>query len=122
MICCVQNIKIGVPQGSCLGPLLFLICINDLPKIVNNSSAFMYADDISLSFMNDNLVRLNKALNTDLKSLDKWLKGNKLSLNVAKTKSTVISTKPKHAALKHQADQLCLSIRNNPLSSGLYYC
>ena len=75
----------------------------------------MYTDDTSLSRMNDNLVRLNGALSTDLKSLDKWLKGSKLSLNVAKTKSMVISTKPKHAALKHQADQLCLNIPNNPL-------
>ena len=54
----------------------------------------MYADDTSLSFMNDNLVRLNEALNTDLNFLDKWLKGNKLSLYVAKRKSMVISTKP----------------------------
>ena len=75
----------------------------------------MYSDDTSLSFMNDNLARVNEALNTDLKFLDNWLKGNRQSLNIAKTKSMVISTKPKHAAVKHQTDQLCLSIRNNPL-------
>ena len=106
---------VGVVYVDLKKALLFLIYINDLPKVVNNASVFMYADDTSLSCMNDNLFRLNEALNTDLKSLDKWLKGNKLSLNVAKTKSMVISTKPKHAALKHQEDQLCLSIHNNPL-------
>ena len=111
----IHNIKVGAPQGSCLGPLLFLIYINDLPKIVNNASVFMYADDTNLSFMNDNLVRLNEVLKTDLNSLDKWLKGSRLSLNIAKTKSMVISTNPKHSALKHQTDQLCLDIRNNPL-------
>ena len=67
----IQNIKVGVPQGSCRGTLLFLIYIIDLPKIVNTASVFMYADDTSWSCMNDNLVRLNEALNTDLKSLDK---------------------------------------------------
>ena len=72
----------------------------------------MYADDTSSSYMNSNLVGLNEALNADLESLDK---GNRLSLNDAKTKSMIISTKPKHAALKHQTDQLCLSIRNKPL-------
>ena len=51
-----------------------------------------------MNFISDKLVRLNEALNTDLKSLDKWLKGNRLSMNVAKTKSMIISTKPKHTA------------------------
>ena len=111
----IQNIKVGVPQGSCLGPFLCLIYINGLPKFVNNASVFLYADDTSLSFMNDNLVRLNEALNSNLESLDKWLKGNKLSLNVAKTKSIIISKKPKHVALKNQTGRLYLNIPNNPL-------
>ena len=60
----------------------------------------MYAHDTSLSFKADNISRLSEALNEDLEALDNWLKGNKLSLNVAKTQSMVISTKQKHAALK----------------------
>ena len=82
----IQNIKVGAPQGSCRDPLLFLIYINYLHKIVSNATVFMYAEDNSLSFINENLVRLNEALNTDLKSLDTGLKGNRLSLNVPKTK------------------------------------
>ena len=75
----------------------------------------MYVDDTSLSFMNDNLVQPNEALNTGIESLDEWLKGNRLSLNVTKTKSMAISTKPKYAALRHQTEHLCLIIRDNTL-------
>ena len=87
----IQNIE--VRQGSCLDPLLFLICINDLPKFVQKASVYMYADDTSLSFKADNISRLSEALNEDIETLDNWLKGDELPLNVAKTQSMVISTK-----------------------------
>ena len=50
----IEGIKIGVPQGSCLVPLLFLICINDLARAVNNSKVSMFADDTSLSHQSNN--------------------------------------------------------------------
>ena len=75
----------------------------------------MYADDTSLSYQNHRIHQLNMALNQDLKVLDKWLRGNKLSLNVAKTQSMVISTKHKLAVLKSQTEQLNLHIHNKDL-------
>ena len=78
----VQNdINVGAPQGSCLGPLLFLVYTNDPP-------CSMYADDTSIYHSFKDIAQLNAVLNEELRRLDRWLKGNKLSLNVAKTRST----------------------------------
>ena len=111
----IGDIEIGVPQGSCLGPLLFLVYINDLPQAVQDSTVSMYADDTNLCYQFHDLTRLNKAINSDLKKLDTWLQGNKLSLNVAKTHSMLISTKQKHNSLKSQNKDLDLKIRDNDL-------
>ena len=88
----IESINIGVPQGSCLGPLLFLVCINDLPRAVKNSTTSMYADDTSLRFKSKDIFRLDEALKEDLLRLDAWLISNKLSLNVAKTQSLLVSS------------------------------
>ena len=106
----IQNISIGVPQGSCLGPLLSLIYIYDLPYSVNNSKVSMYADGTSLALQSDKISQLTEALNDDLKNLHLWLTGNKLPLNVGKTKSLVISTRHRKAAMKDQAVTLALDI------------
>ena len=109
------DIEVGVPQGSCLGPLLSLVYINDLPQAVLDSNVSMYADDTSLCYQSHDLTRLNEAINSDLRKLDTWLQGNKLSLNVAKTHSMLISTKQKHNILKGQNEDLQLKIRDNEL-------
>ena len=88
-----------MPQCSCLGPVLFLVYISDLPRAVKNSTTFMHADDTSLYFKSRDLSQLNEALNEDLARLDAWLISNKLSLNVAKTQSMLASTKAERKAL-----------------------
>ena len=93
-----MEINVGVPQGSCLGPLLFLIYMNDLPLAVQKTNVSMYADDTSLCHQSHDITELNVAINNDLAHVEKWLKGNKHSLNIMKTLShaLLISTKPKH--------------------------
>ena len=71
----VGDIKVGVPQASCLGPLLFLVYINDLPQAVQGSSVTMYADDTSLCHQSHDLTQLNEAINSDLTKLETWLQG-----------------------------------------------
>ena len=94
----VGQLEVGVPQGSCLGPLLFLIYISDLPNTIQGKVS-MYPDDTSLCHMSNDISKLESAINEDLQLLDNWLKGNKLSLKVAKTKSTLICIKSRQKFL-----------------------
>ena len=91
----LENIEVGVPQGSCLGPLLFLIYTSDLQSAVWGSTVSVYADDTSLCHQAMNVTQLNETVNIDLAILDTWLQDNKLSLNVAKTQSLLSTTKHK---------------------------
>ena len=111
----ISKIDIGLPQGSCLRPLLFLIYINDLPLSVPVSTTHMFADDTSLCHMSKNNSQLNDQINGDLKFLNSWLKGNKLSLNVQKTNSMLICTKPKCKTLIDSNLKLDLTIEGNEL-------
>ena len=84
-------IKTGVPQGSVLGPLLFLIYINDLPLVSNVFDMLMYADDTTL-YCNIKQDIGEEVINAELLKLWEWLSANKLSLNIAKTKYMVFHT------------------------------
>ena len=72
----LDDINCRAPQGSCLGPLLFLICISDLSFSLHSSQVTMYANDITLSHSSKNIVDLSENLNRDLCNLKQWLRGN----------------------------------------------
>ena len=92
----VKNITTGVPQGSILGPLLFLLYINDLNNCIKHATTYHFADDTNLLEINSSLKKLNKNINSDLSSLVKWLRANKISLNANKTELVIFKSKHKN--------------------------
>ena len=94
----ITDIRCGVPQGSILGPLFFSICINDLKNASNKCKFLMYADDTTIYFNIEdfNTNNLEAEINKELEQVNTWLKVNKLSLNVGKTKMMIFHRKKKH--------------------------
>ena len=92
----ISNISWGVPQGSILGSLLFLIYLNGLPVAVK-CDLFLYANDTWLVFQSKNVKYIEKQLNEDFANICDWFVDNKLSIHFGedKTKSILFATKRK---------------------------
>ena len=95
------EIKTGIPQGSILGPLFFSIYINDLINSSNKMNFLMYADDTTLYFNLEDFPAQNRSMviNNELERVNTWLKLNKLTLNVGKTKGMIFH---KHCKIEHR--------------------
>ena len=91
----LQNVGLGVPQGSVLGPLVFVLYTNELHSAIKFSSLFHSADDTCILNKQNSVGKINKTLNKDLKELSSWRNANKIALSATKTEVIIFKNKRK---------------------------
>ena len=107
-----KQIKCGVPQGSILGPLLFICYINDLQNLCHSCTPYLYADDSALICVDENPLLVSEKLQSDLHKLSVWFKVNKLSVNCTKTNSILFTSQRS----RHKNYQLSLTLNDTELN------
>ena len=93
--------NIGVPQGSVLGPILFLLYINDLPNVSKLFKYILFADDTTLSVSGNHFSDLVNITNDELELIHQWTISNRLSLNINKTCAVIFTNRPNDVDEQH---------------------
>ena len=102
-----KSVRCGIPQGSILGPLSFLVYINDLPNCLSYCTPRMFADDTTLTVCGKSSQDLSLAMNHDLNKVNDWLMANKLSLNLSKTEYMLIGSRHN---INNLTEKPCISV------------
>jgi hypothetical protein len=107
-----ENITTGVPQRSNLGPLPFLLYINDLPNCLDSALPALFADDTNLTISGATVSQIQDKLETELNKVHMWLLANKLTLNVNKTEYMLIGSRQRQSQIN---TELTLSIASESI-------
>jgi len=107
-----NDMVLGVPQGSVLGPLLFLLYINDISAISKTLQFHLFADDTNILYSNKCLKSLEKKMNDELKKLYEWLITNKLTLNIKKSNFVIFSSLRKKVHYEVNLKINCVPLEN----------
>ena len=91
----VKKTRVGVPQGSCLAPLLFSIFINDITKLNLNGILYLFADDMNLVVSAKTYIDLETKINSDLYNINNWFKKHRLVPNLTKSNYMIMGCPPK---------------------------
>ena len=93
----LQNVTCGAPQGSFLGPKLFLLYINDICNVSNMLDFILYADDTNVFYEHENIDVMCKIVSVEIDKLSTWFALNKLALNISKTNFMISN----HKSIEH---------------------
>ena len=101
-----KNVTIGVPQGSILGPLFFILSVNDYPKCLKHSNVTIYADDTTQDISHKSIDVIEQKLHEDLLNSMQWMERNKLTMNLKKTQCMLIGTAQKLSQFR----KICIKV------------
>ena len=99
-----RTIRCRVLQDSNLGPILFLIYVNDLPNCLKTTTASMFADDTNLTASRDTITNIEVKLNKDLENIHQWLLANKLTLHMDKTEYMIAGSRQRINKIENDPD------------------
>ena len=114
----VMPLSVGIPQGSILGPLLFLVYVNDIQYACNNACPKLFADDSNLFVKGRDLNELYEAANLACSQISHWFKCNKLTVNYSKS-SYLLFFPDKDDVSYIESNNLCISFDNNVINQSM---
>ena len=114
-----QTVNTGVPQGSILGPLLFILLMNDIESSLLKCQILLYADDTVIYFSDKNIEQIQKILNEDISNINRWFIDNYLSINLKKGKTEFVLFGSSKRLTK--ANDVVISINDVPITQTSEY-